>query len=502
MYLGRLWQKLGDGEVIEIATFASQHFQKHRRPLRIAIDEAIWRYKFFISDKQVEEILKRQPAARPNEKSFLWRIVQLQRLNCELVFITDGPQRPKKRGKNVHGYNDHGLWELKELLQHLGCAWHRAPGEAEAECVLLQKLGIVDAVWTEDADALMFGAHTVFRFNYTEKENGAKRKDNLKVQVYRTEDILKQYPYFTREGMVLFAVLIGADYNQRGLLNVGAEQAIQIAKNGLGELLCKASDNGTLPAWRERLERLLRAVGSKVIIPADFPAPDAVRNYDHPIVSSEETLRYLQKTWWTSTFNDATLRPILSSKYNLWIEDYIELICPVMLVRSLAQTIPGQETSNKCYQIERIGKAGKHYPGQSKIRYTVSAVTPLDIGAEYDYEYPRKPENRCHENRPSQMPQCDAILDCFLQYAVPDVMEVVKNSAVSSAKGPKANSALKKRGWPGKDASIEGSSKPAKKAKIQSALAENTLTSESALTSEEVSSKPSTIARSKIRPTD
>jgi Holliday junction resolvase YEN1 len=31
-------------------------------------------------------------------------------------------------------------------MEHLGIPWHKAPGEAEAECAEVQKLGVVDAV--------------------------------------------------------------------------------------------------------------------------------------------------------------------------------------------------------------------------------------------------------------------------------------------------------------------------------------------------------------------
>ncbi|KUJ13713.1 PIN domain-like protein [Mollisia scopiformis] len=457
---------------MDIAAFAAQHFEQHQRPLRIAIDEAIWRGKFFLKEEDVVSIRRHQPAARPNEKNFLWRIVQLLRLNCQLVFVTDGPQRPTKRGKSTHGYNDHGLEDLKELIQELGCPWHRAPGEAEAECVQLQRHGHVDVVWTEDSDALMFGAHTLFRFEYKETEKGEqkiKKKDNYKVEVYRTHDILQKYSTFTREGLVLFAVLVGADYDKQGLFNVGPELAIQIMADGLGESLCRASDNGTLPAWRGKLEESLRRAGSKVNVPAGFPTPAVVKNYYRPIVSSEEALRTLQHTWWKSTFNDDTLRPILGDKYNLWIEEYIELIAPILLVRSLAQTSPGQEASNKCYRIERTGKsAAKNGPGQSKIRYTLSAVMSLDINAAYEDEYHRKPENRRKVLRPDQRPLCDAVLDCILRHAVPDVMENVL--AAGSRKVTPRKSESKKRSLPSEDATKSASKKPVKKTKTKSSM--------------------------------
>jgi hypothetical protein len=42
----------------------------------------------------------------------------------------------------------------------------QAPGEAEAELAKLNSLGIVDAVLTEDSDALVFGANCVIRSRF------------------------------------------------------------------------------------------------------------------------------------------------------------------------------------------------------------------------------------------------------------------------------------------------------------------------------------------------
>jgi hypothetical protein len=46
---------------------------------------------------------------------------------------------------------------LKGMLRCFGIPFHEAPGEAGAECARLQILGLVDAVWSQDSDCLMFG---------------------------------------------------------------------------------------------------------------------------------------------------------------------------------------------------------------------------------------------------------------------------------------------------------------------------------------------------------
>jgi Holliday junction resolvase YEN1 len=40
---------------------------------------------------------------------------------------------------------------------------HQAPGEAEAELAKMNVVGLVDAVFTSDCDALVFGARCVIR---------------------------------------------------------------------------------------------------------------------------------------------------------------------------------------------------------------------------------------------------------------------------------------------------------------------------------------------------
>ncbi|KAK4631789.1 hypothetical protein CLAFUW4_03073 [Fulvia fulva] len=63
-----LWTVLGQGEVHHIADFAADHFKRHKRPLRIAVDEACWRFTN-LSDEQVRRIREDTPNAKPMEKT-------------------------------------------------------------------------------------------------------------------------------------------------------------------------------------------------------------------------------------------------------------------------------------------------------------------------------------------------------------------------------------------------------------------------------------------------
>lgn len=374
---------------------------------------------------------KERPPANPNEKNILWRILQLLRLNVQLVFVTDGPHRPKKRNLAIqYGNNDNETALLREMLGILGVPWHRAPAEAEAECAMLQKLGIVDAVWTEDSDALMFGATTVIRFSYKpagdkpKKNSFQPKKNNLEVRVYQSEEIAKTHPCLDRQGMVLFAVLSGGDYNTVGLPNIGPEGAIEAAKHGFGHTLCRASENGTLEAWKEELQVHLVNTGSKVRVPAAFPDPGHVKCYNNPVVSSTQTLKNLEPQWWSMPFGGDDLWYLLLHRFNLGLSDFIQLVVPIFLVRSLAQTSPGQEASNGCYQILHVSQSDKI---QSKVSFILSAVMTWDLFemvATFAKDHKHPPERVVVEE----------ILDCILRHGVPNVMKGVESQPIPGKK--------------------------------------------------------------------
>ncbi|KAF2091399.1 PIN domain-like protein, partial [Saccharata proteae CBS 121410] len=153
---------LGDGEIVSLAELSDEYYRRHGRPLRVAVDEAGWRFSN-LTDQQVAIIRKKEPAANPIEKAILYRILKLLKLNIHLLFIFDGNRRPWKRGRAAGRIDWKRIRLLKQLLTHLGVPFHTAPAEAEAECASLQQEGVVDAVWSEDSDSLMFGATLLIR---------------------------------------------------------------------------------------------------------------------------------------------------------------------------------------------------------------------------------------------------------------------------------------------------------------------------------------------------
>lgn len=60
--------------------------------------------------------------------------------------------------------------DAKRLLRFMGTPVIEAPGEAEAQCALIVKLGLAYATASEDMDSLTFGTNVLLRGFNSKKE--------------------------------------------------------------------------------------------------------------------------------------------------------------------------------------------------------------------------------------------------------------------------------------------------------------------------------------------
>ncbi|OAL73789.1 hypothetical protein A7D00_1817 [Trichophyton violaceum] len=301
-----LKDELGPGERISLARYSVGHLQRTRKPLRLAVDISIWLF----------QVQAAQGGANPALRTLFFRLTRLISLPIQPIFVFDGPHRPDyKRGRLVNKNAAAAQIELsRKLIELFSYPCHMAPGEAEAECAKLQQAGVVDAVMSNDVDALMFGSKVTL-LNYSKgsaKQSGAATH----VDLYNTEaeDGDSKVTLDTR-GMILVALLSGGDYSPAGVALCGPKLAVEIARAGFGEDLLEITQDllsgrstkkaeEALCEWRERLQYELQSNESgyfktkhkAVKIPADFPNLAALRSCVDPVTSSLKEMDALRRS--------------------------------------------------------------------------------------------------------------------------------------------------------------------------------------------------------------
>ena len=285
-----IYKEIGPGKRVSLCKLAIDQLEQTGRPLRLAIDIAIWQF----------QVQAARGGANPAIRTLFYRLVRLLSLPIRPVFVFDGPNKPIfKRNKRSAGRGDGLATAMAKRLIHLfGFHVHNAPGEAEAECALLQRQGVVDAVLSEDVDTIMFGCTRTLRNWSAEGVKGSKTPTH--VSLYETAALA-----LDREGMVLVALMSGGDYLPEGVPGCGVKVACEAARGGMGKSLCRlrGSDASALASWRETLLHELRTNESgffrtrhnALSIPEAFPNVDILRYYTHPVVSQSATIEVLRR---------------------------------------------------------------------------------------------------------------------------------------------------------------------------------------------------------------
>ncbi len=120
--------------------------------------------------------------------------------------------------------------ESKELLEAMGVAVVQAPGEGEAEAAYLSRKKEVYAAVSQDYDSLLFGAKALIQ-NLTL----ARRRKTLsgwvevKPELIELERVLNLLE-INLDQLICLGILVGTDYNPRGIPGIGQKRALDIVK--------------------------------------------------------------------------------------------------------------------------------------------------------------------------------------------------------------------------------------------------------------------------------
>ncbi|KAK0653392.1 Flap endonuclease GEN-like protein 1 [Lasiodiplodia hormozganensis] len=334
-----IYKEIGPGDRIALLKLAVDKFEETGRPLRIAIDTSIWLF----------QIQSGKGGTNPALRTFYYRLLRLLSHSIHPLFVFDGPNKPPFKRNKRTGPNVASIPEFlaKQLLKQFGFPFHIAPGEAEAECALLQREGIVDAVLSEDVDTLMFGSRVTLR-NWSPEQKSSKVPTH--VNLYDAEKTKSGPAGLDREGMILVALMSGGDYLPEGIPNCGPKLACEAARAGFGSRLCAIGkkDTAALQAWRESLIHELRTNESKffrckhkaLVIPDEFPRTDILAYYTKPAISSRDGLERLKRSLrWDQELNFPELRTFTADAFE-WVKvtgakKFIRNLAPALLVRNL-----------------------------------------------------------------------------------------------------------------------------------------------------------------------
>lgn len=122
--------------------------------------------------------------------------------------------------------------QSQKLLELMGLPWVQAPSEGEAQAAGMAKNKLVDAVASQDFDALLFGAPTFVR-NLTFSGRRKLPRRNQYVTVYPEAYSLKENLEslkLTQQQLVWAGILIGTDFND-GISGIGPKKALKLVQD-------------------------------------------------------------------------------------------------------------------------------------------------------------------------------------------------------------------------------------------------------------------------------
>lgn len=389
-----IYGELGSGKRVSLSKLAADTLKAEGRPLRLAIDVAIWQFQAqaargeLLSVRCLSFKLTTPGGTNPAIRTLFYRLVRLLTIPIQPVFVFDGPNKPTTKRNKRSGRGD-GVAnsQAKRLIRLFGLPVLDAPGEAEAECALLQRHGIVDAVLSEDVDTIMFGCTKTLR-NWSSE--GKSSTAPTHVSLYDTAAVASHG--LDRQGMVLVALMSGGDYLPDGIPRCGVKVACEAANAGFGTSLCrlKASDGDSIDAWRANLRHELstnesgyfRTKHKTLHIPDDFPNMEVLRYYTHPVVSPQANLETIrQKVLQHRDIDLNSLREFTRETFD-W--DYRE--GAIKFIRVLGQAMLVQNLTRSRNLIQGISKRRTHFTTDAipelRLSYMPQEVVPIDLSSE------------------------------------------------------------------------------------------------------------------------
>lgn len=247
--------------------------------------------------------------------------------------------------------------QVKELLRIFGIPYVESPAEAEAQCVFLEKNGLVDGIITEDSDVFPLGAKRVFRSFFSQ---------GIYAYAFDSEVFEKELGLNT-EQIIHLSLFLGSDYSL-GIRGVGIVNAMEIVEAFQSlEALIRFREWAKAPdlfledsdkhyegvAEKEREYKLYHKNFKKSWeLPETFPDMRVIDAYRHPLVDGS-----LQKFEWGRPDFDKI--KAFTNKFMLLSENqFNEMILPL-------KNVKGRSFWLILWFLERAADQGREIPAKT-----------------------------------------------------------------------------------------------------------------------------------------
>jgi len=137
----------------------------------------------------------------------------------------------KKYSSQLLRLDDGMIAESKELLIAMGIPVIQAPSEGEAQAAYMARTNTkVYASVSQDYDSLLFGASKLIRnLTVSRKRKTYNGYVEIKPEIIELEKIFN-FLEINLEQLICLGILVGTDYNPRGIPGIGQKKALEIVK--------------------------------------------------------------------------------------------------------------------------------------------------------------------------------------------------------------------------------------------------------------------------------
>ena len=187
----------------------------------------------------------------------------------------------KKWGSRALKLDSKMIDDAKQLLTLMGFSVVQAPGEGEAQVVEMVKGGKVDGCVSQDYDALLFGAPTLYRnigVSGKRKIPGRNIYADVEPEKVVLEKVLGENA-ITQQKLIWIGILIGTDFNEK-FPEIGVKTALKLVKkhDSFDEII-KETEHEPDFDWRE-IEGLFKNPPTTKDYSISFTAPQSEKLID------------------------------------------------------------------------------------------------------------------------------------------------------------------------------------------------------------------------------